>query len=211
MQTLLLTSAGMDIKEEILKILPRPANQISVSYITTASKVEPDKSYVEKDRHLMEEAGFTIEEIDIEGKNQKQLFTLFKNTNLIFVQGGNTFHLLNAVIKSGFDKVVKSLIKKGVIYVGVSSGSLICGPTIETASWKGTCPDKNVAKIKDLKGMNLIPFNLFVHYEPRWRKPLVAEALKSKYKTRILTDKQAFLVQGNDIKLVGAEPEIVLK
>ena len=65
----------MSAIEEILKILPRPANQINVAYITTASKPSHDKSFVEKDRKLLEEAGFNIEEIDIEGKNQKTLLS----------------------------------------------------------------------------------------------------------------------------------------
>ena len=37
MKTILLTSAGMDIKDEILKILPKPANQVKIAHIITAS------------------------------------------------------------------------------------------------------------------------------------------------------------------------------
>jgi dipeptidase E len=208
MQTLLLTSTGMNIKEEILKILPCPANQINVAYITTASKSESDKTYVEKDRKLMEEAGFTVEEIDIEGKNHKQLFSLLQNFGLIFVQGGNTFHLLKAVKESGFDKVVKDLIARGVIYVGVSAGSIICGPNIEVAGWKNV--DRNIVGLKDLTALNLIDFNIFVHYLPKWRSTIRHEQARTDIPIRILTDKQGFLIKNNKIKLVGAQPEIVL-
>jgi hypothetical protein len=44
MKTILLTSAGMNVKEQILKILPKPANQIKLAHIITASKAEEDKS-----------------------------------------------------------------------------------------------------------------------------------------------------------------------
>ena len=199
----------MDIKEEILKILPRPANQINVAYVTTASKPSSDKTYVEKDRKLLIEAGFNIEEIDIEGKNQTKLFKLLKDTNLIFVQGGNTFYLLNAVRESGFDKVVKDLISQGKIFVGVSAGSMICGPTVETANWKSR--DRNAVGLKDLTALNLVPFNLFVHYIPKWRSTIRHESGKSKHPVRILTDKQGFLVKNNKVELVGEKPEIIIK
>jgi dipeptidase E len=198
----------MDIKEEILKILPRPANQINVAYITTASKTEPDKTYVEKDRKLLEEAGFNIEEIDIEGQSQKALYKLLQNINLIYVQGGNTFHLLKAIRESGFDEVILDSIAQGKIYIGVSAGSIICGPTIETSGWKGTWPDKNKVGLKDITALNIVPFNLFVHFAPKWRSSIKHEAGKSNYPVRILTDKQGFLVQNKKITLVGTGEEI---
>ncbi len=206
MKTILLTSAGMDIKDEILKILPRPANQINVAYITTASKPSTDKAFVEKDRKIMEELGFNIEEIDIEGKNQKTLFRLLKDINIIYVQGGNTFYLLNAIRESGFDEVVKDMIAQGKIYIGVSAGSMVCGQTIETGLWKSA--DRNVIGLKDLTGLNLVPFNLFVHYAPKWHSTIKHEANRSKYPVRILTDQQGFLIRNNKIDLVGTGEEI---
>lgn len=206
MKTILLTSAGMDVKEEILKILPRPANQINVAYITTASKAEPDTSYVEKDRKLLKTEGFEVDEVDIEGKTQGELFALLDNHNLIFIQGGNTFYLLKAIRESGFDKVIKKLINRGVIYVGVSAGTVICCPTIEVAGWKNL--DRNVVNLKNLTGLNLIPFNVFVHYEPKWLDFIKKETAKSKYPIRILTNDQALLIQDEKITFVGKGEEV---
>ncbi|MFA4880715.1 MAG: hypothetical protein WC650_03785 [Candidatus Doudnabacteria bacterium] len=89
MKTLLLTSAGMKmlrmsfandiLKEEILKLLPRPANQIKLAHITTASKAEDDISYVKKDSQIMADVGFHVQEIDIEGKNEDELRMSFAN------------------------------------------------------------------------------------------------------------------------------------
>ena len=208
MKTLLLTSAGMNVKEEILKILPKPANEIKVAYIITASKFEEDASYVDKDRRAMIAQGFLVEEIDVRDKDEKELREMLKDKDIVYVQGGNTFYLLKYVKESGFDKVVKELIQKGLIYIGVSAGSYIACPTIEAALWKDQ--DKNIVGLKDLTALNLVPFLLSVHYTPEYKEILKKEISSSKYPVKILTDDQAILVRDNKVELVGKGPEIRL-
>lgn len=208
MRKLLLTSAGMNVKEEFLKILPKSPNQTKLAHIITAAKPEKDKWYVEKDTKLMSEAGFDVSEIDIEGKTQSQLGKILKDFDVVYVQGGNTFYLLNIVRKTGFAKAIKELIDRGVLYVGVSAGSIIAGPTIETAGWKMVEPDRNFVKLEDLTAMNLVPFNIFVHYVPRHKAFVKKESAKSKYPLKIITDNQAILVEGNKYRLIGKGREI---
>ncbi len=208
MKTILLTSAGMNVKEEILKILPKPVSQIKIAHIITASKIEKNLSYLEKENQDMREAGFNVENVDIEGKNENELRVLFNDKDVIYVQGGNTFYLLKHVKASGFDKVVKELIEKGVIYIGVSAGSYIACPTIEMAYWKH--PDKNTVGLTDLTGLNLVPFLLSVHFDPKYAKILKQEISIAKYPVRILTDDQAILVKDNEVKFVGRGEEIKL-
>lgn len=206
MKTILLTSAGMNIKEEILKILPRPASAIKVAHIITASKIEKNRAYVERERKIMRELGFNVEEIDIEGKNEHGLRALLKDKDVIYVQGGNTFYLLKYVKESGFDKIVKELIVKGIIYIGVSAGSYITCPTIEMAYWKH--PDKNTVGLTDLIGLNLVPFLLSVHFKPEYAAILKREIIAAKYPVKILTDEQALLIRDNKTILVGHGKEV---
>lgn len=208
MKIILLTSAGMDVKEEILKVLPKPANQIKFAHIITASKVEDDLSYLAKETKEMRALGFQIEEIDIEGKNETGLREMLKDKDIVYVQGGNTFYLLKYVRESGFDRVVKDLIDKGVIYIGVSAGSYIACPTIEMANWKHA--DRNTAGITDFTGLNLVPFLLSVHYKPEYKEILQREVASAKYPVRILTDEQAILIRNDETTLVGKGEEIKL-
>ena len=198
----------MDVKEEILKILPKPASQIRIAHIITASKIEKNFSYLEKENQIMRELGFNVENVDIEGKNENELRVLLSDKDIIYVQGGNTFYLLKHVKASGFDKVVKELIKKGVIYIGVSAGSYIACPTIEMAYWKD--PDRNTVGLNDLTGLNLVPFLLSVHFKPEYASILKQEISTVKHPVRILTDEQAILVIDNEVKLVGRGEEIKL-
>ncbi len=201
-RTILLTSAGMQMKDEIIKLLQKPAYDVSLAFITTASNPEADKSFVAKDREIMREMGFNIEEIDIEGKNQNELMKLLEHKDIIFVEGGNTFFLMKTIKQSGFEKVVRKLLEQGKVYIGSSAGSIVAGRTIETAAWVG---DENAVKLRSLKGMNLVPFDIFVHYLPEH-----AELIKKKKpwkwqqrKLKILTDDQAYLVQGKERILIG--------
>lgn len=198
----------MNVKEEILKILSKPIHQTKIAHITTASKIENNLGYLEKENLIMREVGFNVENIDIEGKNENELRALLGYKDIIYVQGGNTFYLLKHARASGFDKVVKELIKKGVIYVGVSAGSYIACPTIEMANWKH--PDKNTVRLTDLKGLNLVPFLLSVHFDPQYTPTLKNEISNAKYPVKILTDSQAILVRDDKIELVGCGEEIKL-
>ena len=198
---LLLTSSGMSgTKEEILSVLSKPADKVRVAHIITASKVEENTSYVDKDRELMKEAGFNVEDIDIEGKNKSQLMKILEDEDIIYVQGGNTYYLLKQMRKSGFDKIIKKLLTKGIIYIGVSAGSIVTGETIETAGWK---TDKNKFGLFNLKGLKLVKSNIFVHYKPEDAEIIKQKSKKIKKQLRILTDQQALFVFGKKITLVG--------
>jgi dipeptidase E len=209
MKIILLTSGGMHVKKEIMKILPKKPNEIKLAHIITASLVEKNTSYVNREIIEFKKIGFKVEDIDIKGKNEKELDNLLKDKDIIYVQGGNTFYLLKCAKESGFDKVVKKLISKGVIYIGVSAGSYIACPTIEMAKWKHR--DRNSYGLTDLTALNLVPFLLSVHYKPEFRDILEKEISKTKYPVKILNDNQAILIKDSKVRLVGDRGEIKLK
>jgi dipeptidase E len=206
MKTLLLTSAGMRVKDEILKLLPKSPEDTRVAHIITASKAEEDTSYLLDDVKIMEDVGLQVTNMDIEGKSEDELRALLEDMDVIYVQGGNSYYLLKYVRESGFDRVVKDLIDEGKLYVGVSAGSIIAGPTIETAGWKED--DRNTVGLENLAGLNLVPFLVYVHYDEMWEDVVHDESVNSEYPVRILTDGQAFLVQGDEVTLVGEGEEV---
>ncbi len=214
-KTLLLTSGGMpQMKDEIIKLLQKPAYDVTVAFITTAYKykLEEDPNYVNIDLQIMEdELGFNVEKIDIEGKKELELMKLLELKDIIFVAGGNTFYLLKAMRDCHFEKVLRKLLKQGKVYIGVSAGSIVAGRTIKTAEWKNA--DKNFIHLKNLKGLNLVPFDIFVHYQPEhveMIKQKIKNPKKRANKLRILTDDQAILVQGKEVDLIGDGEAIIV-
>ena len=210
-KTLLLTSAGMAMKEEIMNLLQKPAYNVTVAFISTASKPKEDIAYLKQDWLIMkEEMGFNIEEVDIEGKTEAQVMKLLELKDIIFVEGGNTFYLLKAMRACKFERIIKKLLKHGKVYVGASAGSIVAGRTIKTASWKNG--DKNIVNLINLKGLNLVPFDIFVHYQPEHAE-IIRKKLPWKWqrkKLKIITDEQAILVQGKEVSLIGSGEQIIV-
>jgi len=208
---LILTSAGMKVdvvKDEVLKLLPKPANELKLAHITTASKVASDTDFVTRDKLALEKAGFNVTDIDIEDRTENELFELLKGFDIIYVQGGNGFYLLKNISESGFDKVVKKLLDQGKWYIGVSAGSYVCCPTIEMHTWKRE-PD-NVYGLTDLKAMNLVPFLVSVHYNREKYKELLSQKIPTASKrVKILADDQALYFDGNKTTFLGKQPEIL--
>ena len=58
--------------------------------------------------------------------------------------------------------------------------------------------------------MNLVPFLIKAHYTPDMKEVLEEKTKDVDYKTRILTDDQAIVVQNDTIKLLGGGQEIIL-
>ncbi len=210
-KTLLLTSAGMQMKDDIIKLLQKPAYDVTVAFITTAAKPEENLDYLQKDWNIMKEIGFNIEEVDIEGKKEAEVMKLLELNDIIFVEGGNTFYLLKAMRACNFEKVIRKLLKQGKVYIGASAGSVVAGRTIQTAGWKDA--DKNTVGLKDLKGLNLVTFDIFAHYQPEYAeiiKQKISDPRKRAKNLRILTDDQAILVQGKEVDLIGEGEAIVI-
>lgn len=203
--TLLLTSQGVQegFKDAFLSLLPKPPQDISVSYIITASfGEEGDKSWVNNARKQLQSLGISdIEDLDIRGKNSNDLYETLSRKDIILVNGGNTFYLLKYARESGFDKTVTRLINEGKLYVGVSAGSYIACPTIEQGHWKHQ--DRNDFNVTDLTGLNLVPFLISAHFTEEVRNSLEEGAKTTKYPVVALRDTQAVLVRGNEIKVVG--------
>ena len=210
-KTLLLTSGGMRMKDEIIKLLQKPSYDITVGFITTAAKPKENLDSLWNDWTIMkEEMRFNIEEIDIEGKTESEVMKLLKLKDIIFVEGGNTFYLLKAMRKCNFERIIRKLLKQGKVYVGVSAGSIVAGKTIKTAGWYG---DKNIAGLKNLKGLNLVPFDIFAHYQPEHAEIIrqnIKNPKKRLKKLKILTDEQAILVQGRETMLIGKGEQVIV-
>lgn len=198
---LLLTSAGTNVRDEILKILPKPPSKLKLAHIITASTPEPNKDYVINDKQRMLDLGFDVEDIDIEGKNETKLRILLHDKDIICVQGGNTFYLLKHARLSGFDKVVKELVNQNKIYIGISAGSYIACPTIEQATWKHkTSGDFGIT---DFTALNFVPFLITAHFKEEYR-PLIEKGIKTtQYPVVALSDTQAVLVENGKWKIVG--------
>jgi peptidase E len=205
MMKLVLTAAGFSnqkIIDEFLKMVGKPVQEIKVLFIPTASRTEEELKYVEIAKKELYDIGVQ--------KNNLTTFNLDKEitrnelgVDAIYVCGGNTFYLLHKLRKTGFDKTIKEMARKGVVYVGVSAGSVIAGPTIITAQGF----DENDVGLDDFTGLKLTNKVIIPHAEHKGKGKIEDLKKKVKHGTVPLTDNQALLINNSETRIIQAPPK----
>lgn len=161
---LLLTSAGLtngSIADALVGLTGKPKDKTRVGFISTAANVEANGAKkILRETGDLKNLGFNlIDVVDPSADNvdwQKRLET----TDVIFVGGGNTFHLLDQMRKTGFGEWWNANSEKKV-YVGVSAGTIVACKTIDVASIEP--PDPNLPGLTDLTGLGLVSFEIEPH------------------------------------------------
>jgi dipeptidase E len=75
--------------------------------------------------------GFPVTALPLAGTSRETVCTQLGRARLVFVTGGNAFHLLHHAIASGFTSLVPPLVQSGVlIYVGISAGAHLATPDL---------------------------------------------------------------------------------
>jgi dipeptidase E len=201
---LLLTSGGLrnsTIKKALLNLAKKPPAKSKVAFIPTALNVESgDKGWVIDQLIRLQDIGFQqVDIVDVSAVAKDVWLPRLEESNIIFVNGGNTTYLMSWFNKSGLSEAIPRLLKNRV-YVGVSAGSYIATPDIRFNS-------DNTGKI--LKGLDLVDFGLQVHlYSPKFPLAKTLKAVKKRvkgcpYTVYALDDEMAIKVDGRDIEIVG--------
>jgi dipeptidase E len=206
MKKLFLTSVAANMMTKIVPMLDNPVKELKVAFIPTAGDPYGDnKPWMDADRQKLVDLGFDVFDFDLKSKKQDEVNATLTKADIIFVAGGNTFYLLEKARKSGFDKVCQKLIDEGKIYIGSSAGSYLVCPTIEAAAWKHS--DKNIVNLTDLTALNLVPFIITAHFNEDVRQAVVDGAATTNLPVVALNDKQAIIVEGEKISLIGDGPK----
>jgi len=200
----LLTSSGISnrtIATALVDLTGKLPSQTKIGFVPIALNVEEgNKDWVVNQFLSLWRRGYNwIDIIDPTAAGvdwRKRLAAV----DVIFPSGGNTFHLLDQVRKTGFDKwLAKNL--KNKVYIGSSASTILVTPTIGVAGVDKI--DPNLPGLKDLTGLGWVDFEVVVHV-PSMISAKSAEnyAKKSKKRVYLFDDETA-------IKINGPKQEVV--
>ncbi|MFA7301608.1 MAG: Type 1 glutamine amidotransferase-like domain-containing protein [Candidatus Shapirobacteria bacterium] len=173
MSQIFLTASANEVMGDLVIHLPLSPNNYKVAFIPTAAEAEDgDHWWLDVDKNKLIELGFEVEEFSITGMKPEDIEIKLADKQVIFMAGGNTFHLLDQVIKTGFDKILQRKLNDGIIYIGSSAGSMIMGKRIDLVK---TIDDQSKAPDLKSNGLEIVDYALLPHWgDPKIREEYMA-------------------------------------
>lgn len=159
-----LSSYQVPTPNDLFALVDKPGKVPRVACITNAKDYYAPRARafkVTKVSEYLKTLGLLVEEIDLRTyTHARQLSDDLRQYDLLWVTGGNTFCLRDAMHRSGFDTVIADVLESGVVYGGESAGAVITGPTIRDIALADE-PAFAEEVIND--GLGLIPYFILPH------------------------------------------------
>lgn len=153
MKLLLASNSGEPYYEWLEDELVNFVDDQPVTFISAATVYNPDE-YFKKVEAKLGSLGIRAAHLKLDSESEE----LISKTKVFLVGGGNTYNLLHRLLEPNLVDKIRSKVRAGAKYIGISAGANIVGPTILTTN------DWNVAGTKQFDGLNLVPFNINPHY-----------------------------------------------
>ena len=204
---LLLTSSGItnsSIEKTFLELIGKKPEDIVNRFIPTAACVEDDISWLDEDIENIKNVGVRdIRMVDISKLKKDKWLSELEQSDVIWMNGGNTYYLLDWVRKSGLKDELPALLKER-LYVGSSAGSIIVGPDL---SINDLFPEEQEYKLEDITGLNYVSFSVLPHLNSPFFKEPTKEAAKNfaqtlPYPLFAIDDQTAIRVRGDNIDFI---------
>jgi len=206
---LLLTSGGLtnkSIEKALFELVDKKFEDTSLCFIPTASNVEMgDKDWFINDLKNIDKQNFkSINITDISAVSEDIWRPQIENADILFFEGGNTYHLMNWINKSGLVKILPELLKTK-IYVGLSAGSMVTGPDLDLRLSQVIYGED--MEEKNMNGVGLVDFYILPHLNSPYFPARMEE--NAKRVANEIHKKIYFLDDQSALKVIDKKVEII--
>lgn len=175
--------------------LMRLVDNQKIAYIPNAIDSAPENVIERNQKRNLDDLtdlGFEVEIVDLKdyfGK-EKELVEKLNNFKVVWVAGGNTFVLRQAMKLSGFDKyLLGKLNDDDFLYAGYSAGVCVLAPALDGLKIVDNPNDFFYQGVNDViwSGLNILDYLILPHY-------------KSDHPESVFIDKEVEYCEKNNIK-----------
>jgi len=162
--------------------------------------------YEERVKGVFADLGYNIHSVHKESDPVKAV----SEAQAIAVGGGNTFHLVHMMHKTGIMGAIRKATLDGTPYMGWSAGSNVACPSLMTTN------DMPIIEPESFKCMNLIPFQINPHYLDANPEGHGGETREQRIEEFLVVNKEMTVtglresslleVDGFELKLKGSRP-----
>ena len=206
---LFLTSSGLtneSISKALFDLVGKKASDTVVAFIPTASNTEMgDKEWLIRDLTNVYRQGFkSISIVDISAVSENIWRPQLEEADVLFFNGGNTYHLMRWINQSGLVHMLPELLKTKV-YVGSSAGSMVTNPDLALRLSQIIYGDDMEESPMD--GLNYVDFYFLPHLNSSYYPVRMEETIKEVAKT--LSRKIYALDDQSALKIVNGKVEVI--
>jgi dipeptidase E len=124
-----------------------------------------------------------------------------RSSTVVYLAGGNTFHFLAHLRRSGLFGELHRFASRGGVMAGLSAGALILTPNIALAGYPPFDRDANDVGLgtRGMRGLGLVRFEFFPHYRSsrRYRDALLEYSLRVRTPVYACPDGSGVVVEGD--------------
>lgn len=143
----------------------KEAQAVKALYVTTAGNLHPadKRSWIDEGREILQKRGWQVFDYDIVDKTKQEVAEVFADKDVVFVQGGNNFYLLDMMHKCEFRENIRKFLARSGFYIGESAGAIVCAQNLaEQRSMSGDV----TLELDNYDGLGLVNFL----FKPHWNR-----------------------------------------
>ena len=208
---LLLTSGGItnkSISKALFELVGKKPEETTLVFIPTAANVEiGNKDWFINDLANLYNQGFkSIDIADISAVPIQIWKPKMDQADILFFEGGNTYHLMEWINKSGLAELLPTYLKTKV-WAGISAGSMVTNPDLALKISQAVY-DEDHEKKKPVDGLNYVNFYFLPHFGSPYFPKLTEDNIRKisegiPTKIYAMDDQSALKVNDGRIEIVS--------